>query len=242
MNFFGFSDIGNKRELNEDFYAAFETGGMGVLVVADGMGGHNAGEVASSYAVEAIKDSLCENSDADVAKRLKAAVFSANDIVYKKSKSDDCYSKMGTTAVVCCIKGSTAFFANVGDSRGYIITEDGITQVTEDDSLVSELVRKGKITPEEAKHHPQRNVITKAIGTDESVEPRLSRVPCKAGAVVLLCTDGLTEYVNDDEILEVFKEFNTKDAIKKLIELALSRGGFDNITAVACVIDEVEDL
>lgn len=242
MKFIGLTDIGNKRELNEDSYDFFEDGKMAVIVVADGMGGHNAGEVASSMAVRAIRQSFCENKESDISKRLKKAVYFANDLVYEKSKSDPELSAMGTTAVVCCIKGSYAYFANVGDSRGYIISNDGITQITQDDSMVSELVRKGTITPEEAKNHPRRNLITKAIGTDADVQPQLSRVSCKKDSVVLLCTDGLTEYVNDDEIFSIIKEFGAEKGAPKLIELALDRGGRDNITLVMYAMGEVEGL
>ena len=205
MKFSAQSDIGQTRALNEDSYAVFEADGRGYMIVADGMGGHNAGEVASSCTVDIIKDYICENAKKPVNELLKTSLQLANDFVYHKSRSDEQYSSMGTTAVICCVSGNNAYFANVGDSRGYLITENEIHQVTRDDSVVSELVRLGKITPEQAKSHPQRNVITKAVGTEKEIEATLYRTVCHDGDIALLCSDGLTEFVSDEEIFEILK-------------------------------------
>ncbi len=241
MKFSAMSDIGRKRELNEDSYAVFEVGGMGFMIVADGMGGHNAGEVASSCAVEAIRNHICENAGMQVQELLKSSMQIANDFVFQKARSDASYSSMGTTVVVCCIKGKNAYFANIGDSRGYIISKGEIRQITCDDSVVSELVRLGEITAEQARVHPQRNVITKALGTEEAVDATLYRASCKKGDVILLCSDGLTELVDDDEIFNIISQSGIDEGVRLLSELANLRGGYDNITVTAVKIGEVDN-
>lgn len=241
MKFSAQSDVGQIRELNEDSYVVFEAGGYGYMVVADGMGGHNAGEVASLCTVNTIKEYICEHSDREVVELMRESVRRANDYVYTKSKSDEQYSYMGTTVVVCSIRNEVVYFANVGDSRGYIINEMGIRQVTDDDSIVSEMVKKGEITSREAKSHPQRNVITKAVGTEEDIEPALYRVSCKPGDIAVICTDGLTELVEDEEICSIIKKNGADEGVKLLLELANERGGSDNITVVAAVVGEVNE-
>ena len=241
MKFSAQSDIGQVRELNEDSYIVFEAGGHGYMVVADGMGGHNAGEVASLCTVNIIKDYICENPHGDVAELMKASIREANDFVYAKSRSDEQYSYMGTTVVLCSVRKGAVYFANVGDSRGYLINEMGIRQVTDDDSIVSQLVKNGEITPEEAKSHPQRNVITKAVGTEEDIEPALYRASCKPGDIAVLCSDGLTEFVDDEEICSIIKEYGTDEGVSLLMKLANDRGGYDNITVAAAVVGEVNE-
>lgn len=175
------TDRGRVRELNEDSCACFSAGDTLVAVVADGMGGHNAGEVASAAAVDKISEYLKENLETEpVRDCLLHAVEAANGFVYKKARSDRRYTAMGTTAVLCCVRDGCAYIANVGDSRAYLVGED-IVQVTEDHSVVEELLRRGEITKNEALTHPHRNMITRALGTEPRVLPDLFRCELSPG-------------------------------------------------------------
>ncbi|MDY6313794.1 MAG: Stp1/IreP family PP2C-type Ser/Thr phosphatase [Clostridia bacterium] len=234
MNIVSATDIGKVRKINEDSFEVFRAADFEVMVVADGMGGHNAGEVASAYAVKTIKEYITENAGkAEAAALLKGAIAKADSEILKKAGENAGYTEMGTTVVMALIKGFTVFFANVGDSRGYVMDKFGIKQITADDSVVAELVRRGEITPDEAKTHPQRNIITQAVGTKGGIEPRVYRHVCKAGDTVLLCSDGLTNMLGDDEIFETVKRYGAKSSAQKLIEFANDRGGADNITLTA---------
>lgn len=234
MNIVSATDIGKVRKINEDSFEVFRAADFEVMVVADGMGGHNAGEVASAYAVKTIKEYITENAGkAEAAALLKGAIAKADSEILKKAGENAGYTEMGTTVVMALIKGFTVFFANVGDSRGYVMDKFGIKQITADDSVVAELVRRGEITPDEAKTHPQRNIITQAVGTKGGIEPRVYRHVCKAGDTVLLCSDGLTNMLGDDEIFETVKRYGAKNSAQKLIEFANDRGGADNITLTA---------
>lgn len=234
MNIVSATDIGKVRKINEDSFEVFRAADFEVMLVADGMGGHNAGEVASACAVKAIKEYITENAGkAEAAVLLKGAIAKADSEILKKAGENAGYTEMGTTVVMALIKGVTVFFANVGDSRGYVMDKFGIKQITADDSVVAELVRRGEITPDEAKTHPQRNIITQAVGTKGGVEPRVYRHVCKAGDTVLLCSDGLTNMLGDDEIFETVKRYGAESGAQKLIEFANDRGGADNITLTA---------
>lgn len=228
------TDVGKVRKINEDSFCTFKAGEFDVMIIADGMGGHNAGEVASACAVDIIKKYITENmGKTDVASLLKGSISDADEKILEKSMQNEKYSEMGTTVVMTLIKGKTVFFANVGDSRGYVMDKCGIKQITVDDSIVSELLRNGEITPAEAKTHPHRNIITQAVGTKGGVEPRVYRHVCKAGDSVLLCSDGLTNMLDDGEIFEIIKRYGVKSGTEKLIEFANDRGGTDNITIAA---------
>ena len=242
MNIVSVTDIGKVRKINEDSFEVFKAGDFEVMVVADGMGGHNAGEVASSCAVKTVKKYITANAGkVEVAELLKGAIKKADSEILKKAGKDREYAEMGTTIVMALIKGFTVFFANVGDSRGYITDKFGIKQITADDSVVAELVRRGEITPDEAKTHPQRNIITQAVGTKGGVEPKVYRHVCKAGDTVLLCSDGLTNMLGDDEIFETVKRYGAESGAQKLIDFANERGGTDNITLVAAEFDGGEN-
>ncbi len=242
MRFSAITDVGKVRELNEDSYAVFEAGKYGFMIVADGMGGHNAGEVASSAAVDMIKEFIMRNANGmELRDLLVQSIRLANEFIYHKAKSDSSCRAMGTTVVVCCISGKSVYFANVGDSRGYVIAKDGIHQITKDDSMVAELVRRGEISAEDAKNHPQRNVITKAVGSDEYIEPGLFRTVCREGDTVLVCSDGLYGFLEDIEIQRAVSESEDLDkALKGLTDTVNSRGGNDNITATAVKIGEAD--
>ena len=230
---YGQTDVGNIRTLNEDsFY--FETTPKGyMIVVADGMGGHNGGEIASKLAVDSVRDFMSKNdifADPEVA--LRQAIKYANDAVYRLASQQSELSGMGTTLVLAVGNEKSICVANVGDSRAYLVSRKQITQVTKDHSFVNELVKKGVLTKEEAKNHPKSNIILKALGIEPDVYPDIFLLEKKRNDKVLLCTDGLSGMVSDKEILDVISKFNKKNACSELVRLAKENGGVDNITVV----------
>lgn len=239
---YGISDVGCVRELNEDSFCIHgfdEEQDVGFCVLADGMGGHNAGEVASQSAVKFIAEELNKllvlKSYANIPQKLREAIDKANDKVYKMSCEDSNRSGMGTTVVAVFICRGTAYIANVGDSRAYILSEDEISQITVDHSVVAELVSAGSITKEEARNHPQKNIITRALGTDERVISDIFECECRSGDTLLICSDGLNTMVDDKRISEIVnEEKNAEDAAKRLSVVAKTSGGIDNITVI-CV-------
>ncbi|MFC0216069.1 Stp1/IreP family PP2C-type Ser/Thr phosphatase [Paenibacillus chartarius] len=232
------TDIGNIRLVNEDRAVVRHVpGGWSVAVVADGMGGQQAGDVASQMAVDIIQRELQRLSPElaadDCAEELRRAIEVANENIYEFALGRENYHGMGTTVVSAVANGQTAIIGHIGDSRAYLISDAGMEQLTEDHSLVNELVKNGHITPEEAAHHPRRNVIIRALGTDPTVEVDLRLVPWKAGNLLLLCSDGLHGLVDDDSILEVVRGEPDLDRMAlRLIHSALDAGGDDNVTVV----------
>ena len=226
------TDKGLIRENNEDaFYVDVK---KGIFIVADGMGGHNAGEVASQMAVDEIKKYLNSQEINNLSQILKQAIIKANEAIYEKAEKDPNLEGMGTTVVVAIInnKNKNLHIAHVGDSRAYILTKKGLKQITDDHSLVNEWVKEGKITLEEARFHPMRNVITRALGVKKEVEVEINTIPYQ-GESILLCTDGLTDMLEDKEIEEIIKNNpDPKEACKALIEEANKKGGKDNITVI----------
>ncbi len=233
MEVFGNTDIGIKRKSNQDFYHISED--KNLFIVADGMGGHKAGEVASQMAVDTIVNYLnrwdLDSSNAEV--RIKEALDLANKTVYQRSlEKKECLG-MGTTVVLLYIYEDRALIANAGDSRLYIIRNDDIEQVTEDHSLVAELYKSGTITKEEAHKHPQKNIITRAVGTSENIEIDFFKLDIERGDIFLLSTDGLTNVVSDQRIKkELLKSDSLEKACNKLIDLAKNEGSQDNITVL----------
>lgn len=229
------SHRGMVRELNEDCFAVQELEAYTLLIVADGMGGHKAGEVASSVAVQKIQEYITEHIDAHpVPQLLEQAMSWANETIYNQSRMDPDCAAMGTTAVVCYMTKTEAFFANVGDSRAYLLGTEGMEQVTEDHSLVMELLRQGEITQEEADHHPQRNVITRALGTEYTVQTDVFHCRLQPEDMLLLCSDGLTGMLAEEEIAFVmWSEEPLEERVDRLISMANQRGGYDNITVIA---------
>lgn len=230
---YGKTDVGKSRTLNEDnFY--FETTPKGyVMIVADGMGGHNAGEVASAMAIEAIQEYMATHdifSDPEV--NVREAVKFANDAVYRAASEKSSLQGMGTTLVMAVGSGKQLCVANVGDSRAYLVSKTQMKQITKDHSFVNELVKKGLLTPEEAKFHPKSNIILKALGIETDLYPDIFMIEKKRTEKILLCTDGLTGMVSDNEISEIINRFNKKNACEELIRLANEHGGADNITVV----------
>ena len=229
------TSVGRIRPLNEDSYFVSEPDQSGTVlaIVADGMGGHNAGEVASGKAVGIVqKDVLgkCGKNAKDV---LVKAVNDANREIYEMSVNARNLSGMGTTMTACVAEEHNVTAVQVGDSRLYLIRGEKITQITKDHSLVEMLLENGKITKEEARRHPQKNIITRAVGTDKTVEADIYEFRAEAGAVILLCSDGLVNMVEDEEILSVINLSETlNDAANKLVAEAETAGGTDNIPVI----------
>jgi serine/threonine protein phosphatase PrpC len=230
------TDTGRKRRRNEDAYVSRPP----LFAVADGIGGARAGEVASSLAAAAVKAAREGGSGRE---RVTALIQEANRRIYERASEDADVAGMGTTMTVALVEDSTVTFGHVGDSRAYILREGSLEQLTDDHSLVAELVRGGKLSPEEAEHHPQRSVITRALGADPDVDVDTFIVETESGDIFLLCSDGLTDMVGDAEIVEVLtRRKSLDDAAKELIKLANKAGGEDNITIVAFELtDEPEE-
>jgi PPM family protein phosphatase len=232
------SDVGCVRELNEDRGRIVQPGDdaeqsrRGVLaIVADGMGGHSAGEVASELAVDAVHRAYYAHEGAPAA-ALVAAVQLANRTIFDTASAEKRLSGMGTTCVALAVCDGHAYAASVGDSRLYLLRDGGIYRMTNDDSAVGELVARGLLTRAEARHHADRNVILRALGThgDVQVSHWEQPLPVRAGDVFLLCSDGLSDLVEDEEIAALAVDRHGADACKALVALARSRGGHDNIT------------
>ncbi len=232
---YSMTDIGRKRKLNQDTVYTCEhpLGNLNNLfIVADGMGGHKAGDYASAYTVKAIEREVEVCDDKSPIKILREAITVANSEIYDKAMSEPDFAGMGTTCVAATIADDTLYVANVGDSRLYLI-DKAITQVTKDHSLVAELVRKGSLDEDQAKTHPDRNIITRAIGAASNIEIDFFEVELNPGDVILMCTDGLTNMVDDDEILRLVRtSVDTPDMAENLIKMANHNGGKDNIGVV----------
>lgn len=237
MRIFSKTDKGRVRIDNQDAYFAGSIDDNAVFaVVCDGMGGANAGNVASESAVRHISEyiirSYRDGMDAvELEKTVRNAVASANIELFDMSSSEQVLSGMGTTAVIALIKDGEAVIANVGDSRIYLVNEE-IKQLTRDHSVVQSLIESGKITPEDAKFHPRKNVITRAIGAEGAVTADSAVIKLNSGDTLLLCTDGLSNYLDDNDILSVFKNTDISSVPERLVEKANQNGGGDNITVV----------
>ena len=236
----GGTDTGLVRSLNEDSFliSGFENGEPhGFCILADGMGGHNAGEVASAMATEIIANELSNSEFGDdeenIVSNITASLDYANNEIYNKSVSNSANAGMGTTAVVVYLDKNTAYIANIGDSRAYLIENNRITQLTTDHSIVQKLVESGSITPEEARNHPEKNIITKALGTEPTEEYDIYEFAVREGDKILLCSDGLSDMIEDSQINDILnQDLCPDDAISALISAAKENGGRDNITVV----------
>lgn len=235
LNISGYSDKGNVRDSNQDafLFGQFDDGNAWI-VVCDGMGGANGGNVASSLAVDYVSASLKTGyrknmSEQSVKHLLDSAVANANIRVFDKSHEDSGLFGMGTTVVAALITGETAYFSHAGDSRAYILTGDCLKRVTTDHSIVQTLIESGKLSPSEARFHPRKNVITRALGVEESVDADFTVCDINGAEKVLICTDGLTNFVDEDVIADILRN---GDSAKALVEEANKNGGGDNITAV----------
>jgi len=240
MDFFGLTDKGVVRKQNQDVFLTehHKDYNSTLLVVCDGMGGAKAGNVASTTALRLFRKHVLQNLDPFIdAKRaariMKDAVKSVNSFLYEKSCTDEACSGMGTTLVAALVTGFGTAVLNVGDSRAYHISRRGITQITKDHSVVEDLIDRGDITRLEAMRHPNKNLITRALGTAPEICPDLFFPELQMDEYLLLCSDGLTNLVGNQELLyEVLRCPDIKECCDRLIKLALVRGAPDNITAV----------
>ena len=237
MRISSLTDVGMSREMNQDYlYTSEDAVGLldNLFIIADGMGGHNAGEYASRKAIEMIVSSIRKYSgpETDAIVLLRNAIKTANDFIRKKASGDLMYHGMGTTVVAAVISDGKLITANVGDSRLYLVN-DSIHQITQDHSLVQEMVRLGELTEEEAVNHPDKNIITRAVGAAEEIEVDFFEADVKQGDYILLCSDGLSNMVNNATIHEVLTgEGSVADKTEKLLSLANRYGGKDNITLI----------
>ena len=235
MKTFSITDIGMVRKVNQDYVFCYKNpiGPLGNLfIVADGMGGHNAGDYASRYCVEKVTEQIKISAVRSPISLLDQAIHDANEAVYVKAEAEEELQGMGTTIVAATILGNELYIANVGDSRAYLVREQ-IHQITEDHSLVEEMIRSGDIEPEDARSHPRKNVITRAIGSTSSVQVDFFEISVMKGAILLLCTDGLTNMVEDERINTIIKEASDIEmAGKELVRTANENGGRDNIGLV----------
>lgn len=228
MKIYGITDKGIVRQSNQDSFYVNEARGW--CVIADGMGGHNGGETASVLAVRTISEVLSKPWD-DTEDAMRTAIVEANNAVFEKSSESKELNGMGTTVVLVMMDGNIAYIGHVGDSRAYYINGEKIIQLTKDHSIVQKLIESGTITPKQAKTHPQKNLITRAVGTDRYVEIDVNRVICTKGDYILLCTDGLSSMVDESDMFKIIMQ-NPDTAVKELIDAANNAGGTDNITAV----------
>lgn len=238
MNLWGITDRGSVRKENQDAYqTVFLREGLGLGVVCDGMGGALAGNVASTLALETFVGDLtaqcAEGLPQEPMDALLHAAERANEVVYRRSREDSACHGMGTTLVAAMSDGAHVWVLNIGDSRCYQADGEEIRQVTRDHSLVEDLVARGDITPEQARSHPRKNLITRALGVEPSVTPDLYTVEGQPGSFLLLCSDGLSNTVSDQELLyEVIHGGAPDSCCQRLLDIALIRGAPDNVTAV----------
>lgn len=238
MKAYGATHVGRVRAVNQDAYYLPEAG-ESFAVVADGMGGHKAGEVASAMAVSEFTRWL-RCAPVPTEETVNYAVHEANRIIHRTAQREADKSNMGTTLVSVWVDDEQVIECNVGDSRAYLLRGGALTQISRDHSLVGELVEEGKITKQEAMHHPHKNYITRAIGTSSMVQPEIRTLDRKSGDVWLLCSDGMSNYIEDGELERILREqADRAKCVKKLIDLALERGGADNITVVLVDCGEV---
>lgn len=235
MKTFSMTDIGRKREVNQDYVFATDEkiGNLpNLLVVADGMGGHRAGDFASRFTVEVLAEEVQNCKETHPETILGNSIQAANERLLEEAEKDNRLEGMGTTLVAATIMDHVLYFANVGDSRLYLINKE-IRQLSKDHSMVEEMVRLGGLTEEEAKHHPDKNIITRAIGVKQKVEPDFFEYRLKGGDIILMCSDGLTNMVDDDEIFQIVKSArDIVEAVESLIQRANENGGSDNIGVV----------
>ena len=245
MKLAGKTDVGRVRQENQDDYRAWELPGGAVwALVCDGMGGAKGGREASQGACNVIENFFQEQYAQCGAGQeepfLKKALLYANRFVFQKAAHEEALAGMGTTAVCALVRSGNVYLCHAGDSRAYLIRDGKLTQLTHDHSYVQELVDCGTITEEEAEHHPQKNIITKALGVDYRLEPEFTAAKLKREDRLLLCTDGLTNMVPVEEMEELLAQGMFYDLPDRLIEAANAHGGSDNITALLLAVEPTE--
>jgi serine/threonine protein phosphatase PrpC len=228
------SDLGRQRQGNEDNFFVRAP----LFVVADGMGGAQAGEVASEIAVRSFDDELPNGS---LPEALVSVIEQANKRIHEKARADESLHGMGTTTTAAYVDDDEVIIAHVGDSRAYLLRDGDLVRLTKDHSLVGELVARGKLTEEQAEQHPQRSVITRALGPEADVQVDIDIFPARAGDLFLLCSDGLTSMVHEPKLLPLFEEADSLETLgKRLIDAANAAGGRDNITVILFRLEAVE--
>ena len=239
---YALTDIGQRRQLNQDFIYVSETpvGNLpNLFIVADGMGGHKAGDYASVLAVETVVEDISASFEKNPVRIMEHAITRANTHLRERASEDFSLNGMGTTMVAATCMGRFLQVANVGDSRLYVVGDE-IVQITEDHSLVEEMVRMGGIGREEARNHPDKNIITRAVGAKDDVEVDFFDWELQTGDMVLLCSDGLTNMVDDETICQILKGGGSlRDRVEKLVQTANLNGGRDNISVI--VIEPLSD-
>ena len=244
MKLAGKTDVGSVRSENQDDYRAGELNSDAAWgLVCDGMGGARGGREASMSACDVIEHSFHEQYaqclPGDEEKFLKRALTGANRFVFQKASREEELAGMGTTAVCALVRGGNAFICHAGDSRAYLVRDGKLTQLTHDHSYVQELVDCGTITVEEAEHHPQKNIITRALGVDYRLEPEFATAQLHSGDILLLCSDGLTNAVPREQLEQLLRTGKFYDLPDLLIRTANENGGPDNITALLLCVEEV---
>ena len=232
LNIGNFSDVGKTRDINEDYFGSFSGSFGSLLLVCDGMGGHKGGEIASRLAVETISNYFEKLNDSyNISEVINKSLEAANTSIILKAKENSDLTDMGSTVVLVLIKDELVYYTSLGDSRIYKIRDGAIHQITKDNSLVQQMVDSNIITEDEAKVHPKKNVITKALGTNDELEQEYYE-PFKLieNDKLILCSDGLTAHVDEEEIFQLSENNPPQQAAQKLVELANERGGTDNIT------------
>ena len=244
MRAYAKTDIGKAREMNQDFYyVSEERNGMRLCILADGMGGYKGGEIASSLATASARHYIQEKFDEieltteNIQNLIKEAMDYANKIVYKKSQENEELEQMGTTLEICIMYGNKVYMGHIGDSRIYRIRKNIIRRITTDHSYVETLVKDGTITREEAFYHPRKNMLMKALGCAGSIEPDITAKGFLPGDIILMCSDGLTNMIKEEEIYNIIND-NLENACNKLVEKANALGGYDNISIIIVKRDE----
>lgn len=236
MESFSITDIGIIRKMNQDYVFKQENaiGNLpNLFILADGMGGHNAGDYASRFCVDKAVEAISNCKLSTPIAIMEIAINNANNLLLKESEKNPDLDGMGTTFVVATVYNETLYVANIGDSRLYIVN-NGIKQITQDHSLVEEMIKRGELTRQEAKQHPNKNVITRALGGGKNIVADYFEVDLKEEDIILMCSDGLSNMIDDNEVMKVIKENNSKIdiAANKLVELANENGGKDNISVI----------
>ena len=238
MRAYAKTDIGKAREMNQDFYyVSEERNGMRLCILADGMGGYKGGEIASSLATSAARlyieekfkflDPTLEN----IQELIRKAMEYANEVICEKAKKNEELEQMGTTLEICIVYGNKVYMGHIGDSRIYRIRKNIIRRITTDHSYVETLVKDGTITREEAFYHPRKNMLMKALGCGYNIEPDITAKGFLPGDIILMCSDGLTNMIHEEEIYSIINN-NFEESCDKLIEKANALGGFDNISVI----------
>ena len=245
MKAFSATDVGMIRQVNQDFiYTSLEPVGNlpNLFVVADGMGGHAAGDFASRYGVTAMIEEISKDENFNPVKIIRNGISAANSAILDASLRDPELAGMGTTMVAATVLGDYLYVANVGDSRLYLMGDADITQITQDHSLIAEMVRLGELEQEDAEHHPDKNIITRAVGTEDNVQIDFFDLKVEKGQVFMLCSDGLYNMVEHDDIYRILKDtLNNKegDPAAELMKAANAAVGKDNIGVI--VVDPFGD-